>query len=246
MGSNGKSRSVFERQQKIDGMMATLPSLKSFAISLTHDISRAEDLVQSTVARALANLDRFEFGTNMLAWLFTILRHLYHSEYRKRKRESEWDEKHENDLKFSTRMDDAEVSHDLKKTLLFIACLPNDQADALIAIGYLGLSYDDAAERLGCAVGTIKSRVNRARDSVAEMIESRATVRADLEKLKVATSRVPKNHPLYPIAQAYEELYALTAETDGSDAKEKSSASEVDRAWQKIVASGALDEYYDE
>ena len=72
-----------------DQMLAAVPSLRAFAISLTNNRDRADDLVQETLLRAWANLDRFERGTNLEAWLFTILRNLFHSEYRKRRREVE-------------------------------------------------------------------------------------------------------------------------------------------------------------
>src|SRR4028119_1161472 len=70
-----------------DEILAAIPSLRAFAISLTHDPHRADDLVQDTLVRAWRAIDRFERGTNLNAWLFTILRNLFHSEYRKKKRE---------------------------------------------------------------------------------------------------------------------------------------------------------------
>src|SRR4051812_43307705 len=72
-----------------DALLAAVPSLRAFGISLSGDVDRADDLVQETLLRALANIDRFERGTNLHAWLFTILRNLFHSEYRKRRREVE-------------------------------------------------------------------------------------------------------------------------------------------------------------
>ena len=72
-----------------DQVLATVPSLRAFAISLSGNIDRADDLVQETLLRALAHIDSFEPGTNMPAWLFTILRNLFRSEYRKRRREVE-------------------------------------------------------------------------------------------------------------------------------------------------------------
>ena len=72
-----------------DAMLGAVPSLRAFAISLTGNFDRADDLVQDTLVRALANIDRFERGTNLNAWLFTILRNLFHSEWRKMKREVE-------------------------------------------------------------------------------------------------------------------------------------------------------------
>src|SRR5919106_1504778 len=83
-----------------EALLGAVPSLRAFGISLTGDVDRADDLVQDTLLRALANVDRFEPGTNLNAWLFTILRNLFHSEYRKRRREVEdADGSHANRLK---------------------------------------------------------------------------------------------------------------------------------------------------
>src|ERR1700736_1835937 len=70
-----------------DAVLAAVPSLRAFAISLSGNVDRADDLVQETLLRELVNLDSFEPGTNLSAWLFTILRNLFRSEYRKRRRE---------------------------------------------------------------------------------------------------------------------------------------------------------------
>src|SRR5450432_4718751 len=75
--------------QTRDSILAAIPNLRAFAISLSGNVDRADDLVQETVLRALANIDSFQPGTNMPAWLFTILRNLFRSEYRKRRREVE-------------------------------------------------------------------------------------------------------------------------------------------------------------
>src|SRR5436309_13352123 len=72
-----------------EAMLAAVPSLRAFAISLSGNIDRADDLVQETLLRAIANIDSFQPGTNMSAWMFTILRNLFRSEYRKRRREVE-------------------------------------------------------------------------------------------------------------------------------------------------------------
>src|SRR6201991_3281433 len=72
-----------------DAVLAAVPSLRAFAISLSGNVDRADDLVQETLLRALANIDSFQPGSNMPAWLFTILRNLFRSEYRKRRREVE-------------------------------------------------------------------------------------------------------------------------------------------------------------
>src|SRR3984893_2678153 len=72
-----------------EAVLAAVPKLRAFAISLCGNVDRADDLVQETLLRALANIGSFQPGTNMSAWLFTILRNHFHSEYRKRRREVE-------------------------------------------------------------------------------------------------------------------------------------------------------------
>jgi RNA polymerase sigma-70 factor (ECF subfamily) len=149
-------------------MLAAVPSLRAFAISLSGNVDRADDLVQETLMRAWANIHSFEPGTNMSAWLFTILRNLFRSEYRKRRREvPDSDGVYAETLKTqpeqASRVEFEEFRAALNK-------LPTDQREALILVGASGFSYEEAAEICGCAVGTIKSRVNRARTRLAELM----------------------------------------------------------------------------
>ena len=74
------------RRSVRDDILATIPNLRAFATSLSGSLDRADDLVQETLLRALANIDSFQPGTNLSAWLFTILRNQFRSEYRKRRR----------------------------------------------------------------------------------------------------------------------------------------------------------------
>lgn len=156
-----------------DEILATVPSLRAFAISLCGNVNRAEDLVQETLLRALTHIDSFQPGTNMPAWLFTILRNLFRSEYRKRRREVEdEDGRYAETLKSQPEQLGRIEFEEFRQAL---ARLPSDQREALILVGASGFSYDDAAVICGCAVGTIKSRVNRARRRISEVlgIESR-------------------------------------------------------------------------
>jgi RNA polymerase sigma-70 factor, ECF subfamily len=151
-----------------DAVLAAVPSLRAFAISLCGNVDRADDLVQETLLRALANIDSFQPGTNMSAWLFTILRNLFRSEYRKRRREVEdGDGSYAETLK-SQPEQSSRVEFEEFRTAL--AKLPPDQREALVLVGASGFSYEEAAEICGCAVGTIKSRVNRARSRLAELL----------------------------------------------------------------------------
>ena len=151
-----------------DAMLSAVPSLRAFAISLCGNVDRADDLVQETLLRAWANIHSFEPGTNMSAWLFTILRNLFRSEYRKRRREvPDGDGTYADTMKTqpeqSSRVEFEEFRVALNK-------LPTDQREALVLVGASGFSYEEAAEICGCAVGTIKSRVNRARSKLSNLL----------------------------------------------------------------------------
>src|SRR3984893_3626674 len=151
-----------------DDILASVPSLRAFAISLSGNGDRADDLVQETLLRALANIDSFQPGSNLAAWLFTILRNLFRSDYRKRRREVEdADGSYAKTLKTQP----AQNAHlEFEEFRAALEKLPQDQREALILVGASGFSYEDAAAICGCAVGTIKSRVNRARPKLAALL----------------------------------------------------------------------------
>src|SRR3979411_407560 len=151
-----------------EAMLAAVPSLRAFAISLSGNVDRADDLVQETLLRAMANIDSFEPGTNMSAWLFTILRNLFRSEYRKGRREGADSEGTYAETLKTQPEQTSRVEFEEFRTAL--AKLPADQREALILVGASGFSYEEAAGICGCAVGTIKSRVNRARTRLAELM----------------------------------------------------------------------------
>ena len=151
-----------------EAMLSAVPSLRAFAISLSGNVDRADDLVQETLLRAMANIDTFEPGTNMSAWLFTILRNLFRSEYRKRRREVEdTDGSYAESLKSHPEQNSRLEFQEFRAAL---AKLPPDQREALILVGASGFSYEEAAAICECAVGTIKSRVNRARTRLADLL----------------------------------------------------------------------------
>jgi len=149
-------------------MLAAVPSLRAFAISLCGNVDRADDLVQEALLRAWANLDSFEPGTNMSAWLFTILRNVFRSEYRKRRREVEDADGSYAESLTSPPNQTSRLEMDEFRRALNL--LPSDQRESLILVGASGFSYEEAAHICGCAVGTIKSRVNRARSRLAELL----------------------------------------------------------------------------
>jgi RNA polymerase sigma-70 factor (ECF subfamily) len=152
-----------------DSLVAQIGSLRAFAVSLCGDRERADDLVQETLFKAWNHLDSFKEGTNLKAWLFTILRNTYFSERRKRKREVE-----DTDGSYAARLSSRPEQYghmDMKDFQAALAQLPDDQREALILVGAAGFSYEEAAEISDCAVGTIKSRVNRARTRLGQMLE---------------------------------------------------------------------------
>jgi len=155
-----------------DVLLAEIPSLRAFAISLTGRMDRADDLVQDTLMKAWAHSESFTTGTNIRAWLFTIMRHTFFSQYRKSRREVQ-DVDGEAAARLVSMPD--QLAHldfdDFKREL---DRLPADQCEALVLIGASGFSYEEAAEICGCAVGTIKSRVNRARHRLMAQLALRS------------------------------------------------------------------------
>ncbi len=152
-----------------DDLLAAVPSLRAFGLSLTSRRDRADDLVQETLMKAWRYHTSFQAGTNMRAWLFTILRNEFYTQLRKRKREVE-----DADGVFSSKVaiqGDQESHLDMADLTLALAKLPEDQRTAIVLVGASGFSYEEAAKICACAVGTIKSRVNRARNRLAELLQ---------------------------------------------------------------------------
>ncbi len=160
------------KEEKADfkrDMLATLPSLRAFAISLCGNRSNADDLVQEAILRAWAKQESFKPGTNIKAWLFTILRNEFYSRMRKKGREVQ-----DSEGLFTQQMAVAPAqlgALDFEDFKAALAKLPEDQREAIILIGASGFSYEEAAEMCGCAVGTIKSRVSRARTHLQELLD---------------------------------------------------------------------------
>jgi RNA polymerase sigma-70 factor, ECF subfamily len=149
-------------------LVAAIPGLRAFGISLTSSAERADDLVQETLLKAWKSHASFEPGTNMRAWLYTILRNEFYTQLRKRKREVE-----DADGVFAARLSvpAAQESHlDMEDMKAALSKLPPDQREAIILVGASGFSYEEAAEICLVAVGTIKSRVSRARTRLGELL----------------------------------------------------------------------------
>jgi RNA polymerase sigma-70 factor, ECF subfamily len=163
-----KDRAIPLQPPVRDAMLAAVPNLRAFAISLCGSVDRADDLVQETLLRAIANIDSFQPGTNMSAWLFTILRNQFRSEYRKRRREVEdIDGRYFDSLKSLPEQHSRVEFEDFRDAL---ATLPSVQREALLLVGASGFSYEEAAAICETAVGTIKSRVHSARMQLSELL----------------------------------------------------------------------------
>ena len=153
-----------------DDVLALIPALRAFAWSLSRNGSDADDLVQDTLIKAWTHRDKFEPGTNLRAWLFTILRNtFYPSTVRKRREVSDESGKHAASLHAAPTQDWSVALRALQGAL---QKLPDEHREALVLVGAAGLTYEEAAEICGCALGTIKSRVNRARARLLKIMDA--------------------------------------------------------------------------
>ncbi len=149
-------------------LLAAIPRLRAFAVSLCGRGDRADDLVQEALTKAWANMTSFQAGTNMMAWLYTILRNEFYTEFRKRRHEvPDTDGIHASRMTTHPTQESHIAFQDFRAALSRLA---DDQREALILIGASGLSYEEAAAICGCAVGTMKSRVHRARARLADLL----------------------------------------------------------------------------
>ena len=176
-------------------MLSTIPDLRAFAFSLCGSRDQGDDLVQETLLRAWAHLADFREGTNMAAWLFTILRNHFVNECRRRRR---WVE--DVDGQFADRVstvpeqDGWEISTDLRDALMR---LPVHQRDAVIMVGAAGMSLEEAASICACEIGTIKSRVHRGRAKLAKlMAENPPRFDGDEAETQAAAIRTPRQAAL--------------------------------------------------
>ena len=152
-----------------EGLLAAIPSLRAFAFSLIGRSDRADDLVQETLTKAWAHHKSFQPGTNLRAWLYTILRNEFYSQMRKKGREVE-----DVDGAYSRNVGVHPDQHghlDMSDMRTALGQLPSDQREALLLVAAEGFSYEEAAEICGVAMGTIKSRVNRARNRLVDILQ---------------------------------------------------------------------------
>ena len=163
-----------------DELLAEIRNLRAFAISLSGSVTLADDLVQESLLRAWANSDKFQPGTSLRAWLFTILRNIYYSNYRKRAREVQ-----DSDGFYARRLTvpgDQESHLDLEDFRRALTMLPVEQREVLTLIGASGLSYEEAAEVCEVGIGTIKSRLSRARAKLVNILGLEETSDLPIER----------------------------------------------------------------
>jgi RNA polymerase sigma-70 factor (ECF subfamily) len=158
-----------ETQFKED-LVALIPHMRAFARSLCRDATHADDLAQDALAKAWASRASYTMGTNLKAWTFMILRNQFYSEKRRSWRSQPLDQEvAERTLIAVTSADGRIELDDLRRAMLL---LPTDQREALILVGAGGLAYEEAAATMGVAVGTVKSRVSRARKQLTHLMET--------------------------------------------------------------------------
>ena len=151
------------------GLVALIPHLRAFARTLTGDPTAADDLAQDAMMKAWDARASFEMGTNMKAWTFMILRNQFYSEKRRSWRQSQLDQ--EAAERTLVAIDDPAAPVALDELRLGLAMLPSEQREALVLVGAGGFAYEEAAEICNCAVGTVKSRVSRARRALQAILD---------------------------------------------------------------------------
>lgn len=157
-----------------DELVRWIPNLRAFALSLTQSAQHSDDLVQDTLVKALSNLDKFQTGTNLRAWLFTILRNSFYNDirYRKYHQTTPLEEAGPGHLELRASQEKYIEFQDVLKSLNRLA---PEQREAIILIAAEGLSYEEAAAVCNCPVGTVKSRLSRARQRLEEYANGERT-----------------------------------------------------------------------
>jgi RNA polymerase sigma-70 factor, ECF subfamily len=150
-------------------LLSLIPFLRAFARSLTGNPEAADDLAQETMVKAWQSRSSFIPGTNLKAWLFTILRNQFYSDRRRAWRQMPWDQEAAECIPGGS--EGQVFSAELSDTVRALRRLSDEQREALILVGAGGFSYEDAAAICKCAVGTVKSRVARARKTLIDILD---------------------------------------------------------------------------
>ncbi len=187
-------------------LVAAIPHLRAFARSLCNDPTQADDLAQEALAKAWKARDSFEPGTSIKAWTFMILRNQFYSEKRRSWRTAPLDvEMAENTLLAN---DDPTAPMDLLELRAALAKLPDDQREALILVGAGGMAYEEAAQVCQCAVGTIKSRVSRARRALETLLAEAGSRKSNVD------------HDI-PAEKAFDDILEQAAELAGGGGRSR-------------------------
>jgi RNA polymerase sigma-70 factor (ECF subfamily) len=149
--------------------MELIPFLRAFARSLCGNPDIADDLAQETLVKAWQSRATFAPGTNLKAWLFTILRNQFYSDRRRAWRQAPWDQDAAERIPGAS--EEQAWAAELSDTARALTSLSDEQREALILVGAGGFSYEAAAQICNCAVGTVKSRVARARKTLIGILE---------------------------------------------------------------------------
>ena len=168
-------------------LIALIPQLRAFGRTLCGDAAQGDDLAQDTLAKAWASRASYEMGTNLKAWTFMILRNQFYSDKRRSWRATQLDpEVAERTLVATTSATGGLELDELRRAM---AMLPSDQREALILVGAAGLSYEEVSDITGVPVGTVKSRVSRARDRLA-LIYAEGAIAADHQPTEYAMAAI--------------------------------------------------------
>ena len=165
--TNPETDKAFQRE-----LVQLIPHLRAFARTLAGDPASADDLAQDAMVKAWDARASYQMGTNMKAWTFMILRNQFYSEKRRAWRQTQLDQ--EAAERTLVAVDDPEAPVALDELRLGLGMLPPEQREALVLVGAGGFAYEEAAEICGCAVGTVKSRVSRARRALQAILEEGA------------------------------------------------------------------------
>ena len=155
-----------EKDETLDDIISVIPALRAYAWSLTRKQQEVDDLVQETLTKAIANVDRFTRGTNVRAWLMTIMRNTFYNEIVKRNRERPGGKDCVSDIPVSAGSQ--EWSYYGNEIMKVVRHLPACYRETLILVVMLGESYETTAQICGVEIGTVKSRVSRARRMILE------------------------------------------------------------------------------
>jgi len=153
-------------------LVGLIPHLRAFARTLCGDATAADDLAQDAMLKAWDARASYQMGTNMKAWTFMILRNQFYSEKRRSWRQTQLDQ--EAAERTLMAVDDPESPVALDELRMALSTLPDEQREALVLVGAGGFAYEEAAEICGCAVGTVKSRVSRARRALQASLQAGA------------------------------------------------------------------------